>query len=134
MKVLKLKQKSKIHWQSFHPMAAIISIYVRTMLPSAYLKQRDILAQFKQYTTCSARHDGNYSRYAYVVLYMACQKPGGLLDINVLNLFSSHLNGIQLALQDQLEINLSVNTRNEINGALAYPKNFYLSANVGSLA
>ena len=38
--------------------------------------------------------------------------------------FASYLNGIQLALQDLLELNPTAKTRNEINGALAYLRTF----------
>ena len=38
--------------------------------------------------------------------------------------FAFHLNGIQLALQDLLELNLTAKTRNEINGVLAYLSSF----------
>ena len=38
--------------------------------------------------------------------------------------FVSHLNGIQLALQDLLELNLTAKTRNEINEVLAYLRTF----------
>ena len=38
--------------------------------------------------------------------------------------FAFHLNGIQLALQDLLELNLTAKTRNEINGVLAYLRTF----------
>ena len=37
---------------------------------------------------------------------------------------ASHLNGIQLALQDLLELSLTAKTRNEINGVLAYKRTF----------
>ena len=38
--------------------------------------------------------------------------------------FSSHHNGMQLALQDLLELNLTTNTRNEIIGVLACLRTF----------
>ena len=38
--------------------------------------------------------------------------------------FASHLNGIQLALQDPFELSLTARTRNEINGVLAYLRTF----------
>ena len=38
--------------------------------------------------------------------------------------FAVHLTGIQLALQDLLEITLTAKTRNEVNGVLAYLKSF----------
>ena len=38
--------------------------------------------------------------------------------------FAFHLNGIQLALQDLLELNLTAKTRNEINRVLAYLRTF----------
>ena len=38
--------------------------------------------------------------------------------------FASHLNGIQLALKDLLELNLTAKTRNEINRVLAYLRTF----------
>ena len=38
--------------------------------------------------------------------------------------FASHLTGIQLALQDLLELTLTAKTRNEVNGVLAYLKSF----------
>ena len=38
--------------------------------------------------------------------------------------FVSHLNGIQLALQDLLQLNLTAKTRNEIQGVLAYLRTF----------
>ena len=37
---------------------------------------------------------------------------------------ASHLTGIQLALQDLLELTLSAKTGNEVNGVLAYLKSF----------
>ena len=48
-------------WQSFLLVAAMLSISVETMLPSDHRRQSHILAQFKQYITCSAlaRNDGN---------------------------------------------------------------------------
>ena len=41
-----------------------------------------------------------------------------------IKLLASHLNGIQIALQDLLELNLTAKTRNEINGVLAYLRSF----------
>ena len=38
--------------------------------------------------------------------------------------FASHLNGIQVALQHQLELNLAAKTRNQINGVLAFLRTF----------
>ena len=38
--------------------------------------------------------------------------------------FASHLNCIQLALQNLLELNLTAKTRNKINGVLAYKRTF----------
>ena len=34
--------------------------------------------------------------------------------------FASHINDIQIAMQDLLELNLTAKTRNEMNGVLAY--------------
>ena len=55
---------------------------------------------------------------------MACQKPGGLTDFKVSNLLHLTLAGIQLALQDLLELTLTAKTRNEVNRVLAYLKSF----------
>ena len=55
---------------------------------------------------------------------MACQKPGGRLDFNVLNLFASHINGIQLEFQYSLEHNLTAKIINEINKVLAFIKTY----------
>ena len=38
--------------------------------------------------------------------------------------FASHLNGIQLALQNLLELSLTAKTRNKINSVLAYLRTF----------
>ena len=54
---------------------------------------------------------------------MACQKPGGLKD-QYIKPFAFHLNGIQLALQDLLELNLTAKTRNETNRVLACLRTF----------
>ena len=66
MKALKQKYKSRIKRQSFLLVAAILSIYVETMLLGAYRKQSHVLTQYKQYIACStlARNDGNYLGHA----------------------------------------------------------------------
>ena len=44
--------------------------------------------------------------------------------------FASHLNGIQVALQDLLEHNLTAKIRNK--WSIGIPMKFYICANVGS--
>ena len=44
--------------------------------------------------------------------------------LQYINPFASHLNGLQVALQDLLELKLTAKTKNEINDALAYLRTF----------
>ena len=109
-------------------MAAILSIYVEAMLSSAYRKQSYFGTGQTIYNLFSSSH----KRWELHKTRIGCSlhnipEARWSARLQCIKPFTSHLRGIQLALQHLLELNSTVKTRNEINGE------FILCANVGSL-